>query len=251
MLDNNKFVSCSVDKTMKIWNLLTGECLKTLKCEAVFRIETLPNNRVLSSSLDGSIKVWCLDSSKENLEDDNEVIIENSCDTEDKHIGGITMMPNDQLLSCSGFTIKQWDLNTRTRLKTLVGHTDRVISVDVLPGGRAFSCSQDKTIKIWNLETGECLHTLEGHTGPVNCVLVLSANRLASGSNDKSIKIWDLLSNSCTKTLIGHHKGILELAKITNEAIASCSTDGIKVWNLDTGNCIQTKKGCFSCLLFI
>ena len=51
---SNKLISASADSTIKIWNLATGECLKTLEghTNSVLRILLIPNNKLISSSDD-------------------------------------------------------------------------------------------------------------------------------------------------------------------------------------------------------
>ena len=53
-------VSCSEDKSIKIWDKATGDCIKTLlgHSDAVFSIAILSNNRIVSCSLDKSIRIW-------------------------------------------------------------------------------------------------------------------------------------------------------------------------------------------------
>jgi WD40 repeat protein len=58
-------------------------------------------------------------------------------------------------------TIKLWDFRTNKCIKTLKGHTNRVVSVAFTPDDKFLvSGSYDETIKIWNIETGECIKTL-------------------------------------------------------------------------------------------
>ena len=47
-ITNEKILSASADKTIKIWNIETEECLKTLKSHTglVYWIEILPNDRI-------------------------------------------------------------------------------------------------------------------------------------------------------------------------------------------------------------
>jgi WD40 repeat protein len=62
-ISNEKIASCSFDKTIKIWNMITGECLRTIEAHSNFvrfMIE-LPNNKIISCSDDKKIKVWDTD----------------------------------------------------------------------------------------------------------------------------------------------------------------------------------------------
>ena len=54
----------------------------------------------------------------------------------------------------------------------------------------------------------ECIQTLLGHSNIVICVRVLSVNKLASGSRDNTIKIWDLVTGQCLQTIEEHEKSV-------------------------------------------
>ena len=58
-------------------------------------------------------------------------------------------------------TIKIWDVRTGELIKTLKGHTNRVVSVAFTPDDNFLvSGCYDETIKIWDIKTGECIKTL-------------------------------------------------------------------------------------------
>ncbi|MHC1590710.1 MAG: WD40 repeat domain-containing protein, partial [Candidatus Helarchaeales archaeon] len=70
-------------------------------------------------------------------------------------------------------TIKIWDVETGSCLRTLFGHSDAIISVAVTRDGkRIVSGSADKTIKVWDLISGNLLMTLEGHSDNVTGVVL-------------------------------------------------------------------------------
>ena len=99
-------------------------------------------------------------------------------------------------------TLKVWDLETGSELRTLAGHTAWVRGVAVTADGRrAVSASDDKTLKVWDLETGSELRTLAGHTAGVMGVAVTADGRRAvSASDDQTLKVWDLESGSLEAT---------------------------------------------------
>ena len=235
-LTDNKIASCSKN-SIKINNLINGKCLKTLigHTNDVVGLEKLSHRRLVSCSADRSIRIWNIETG-ECLK-----VIEDALDLADKDVGGIKLLPNEQLLSCSGKTIKLWDLNSSMRLQTLIGHENEISSVDVLSDGRVVSISDDSTVKIWNLSTGECLQTLRGHSDAVYCLKVLQDDTIITGSSDRTLKLWDLTSNSCIKTLNGHVDSIFQITTMSNNQVVSCARDGtIKVWDLLEGKCIKT-----------
>jgi WD40 repeat protein len=93
-------------------------------------------------------------------------------------------------------TLKIWDTETGSEVRTLTGHTDSVYAVDLAPDGlTAISASRDNTLKIWDTETGSEARTLTGHTDSVNAVDLAPDGKTAiSASRDNTLKIWDLLS---------------------------------------------------------
>ncbi len=72
-------------------------------------------------------------------------------------------------------TLKVWDLDDWTAIKTLKGHKRAVRGLAVTPDGRrAVSASEDYTLKVWDLEKLTELRTLEGHSDWVNGVAIIS-----------------------------------------------------------------------------
>jgi WD40 repeat protein len=47
-------------------------------------------------------------------------------------------------------TIRVWDVSKGITLKTLTGHTERVLSLVVLPDGSLTSGSYDGSIRVWD-----------------------------------------------------------------------------------------------------
>jgi F-box and WD-40 domain protein MET30 len=83
----------------------------------------------------------------------------------------LTVLSNNRLASGSyDTTIKIWDLNTFTCIRTLNEHTDWIRCLKTLSNSRLASGSTDKSIKIWNLDDYSLINTLEGHTRHVKCL---------------------------------------------------------------------------------
>lgn len=68
-------------------------------------------------------------------------------------------------------------------------------------------------------------------------------NILATGSYDTTIKIWDINTGECLRTLRGHTSGIRALQFDDTKLISGSMDEKIKVWNWRTGECKSTYEG--------
>jgi len=252
--DNKFIISGSYDKTIKIWDVQTGECLKILKGHNG-RIESIAissdNKFIVSGSGDGTIKIWdvktgrCLKTLKLHP------IIYINFEEMRFYLNKPIAISSDNQFIISGSsteTIKIWDVQTGECLKTLEGNNDVYIFSVTISSDNKFivSGSGDKTIKIWDVQTGECLKILKGHKDWVSSVVISSDNKfIISGSYDKTIKIWDVQTRECLKTLEGHKDFIYSIAiSSDNKFIVSGSGDKtIKIWDVQTGECLKTLEG--------
>ena len=103
-------------------------------------------------------------------------------------------------------TIQLWDINTRKHLKTLTGHEEGVTAVVYSPDGTTLvSGSQDGTIRLWNVNTGDHIKTIEEAGHVTSLVYSPDGSILASGTEDNNvIKIWDAQTGQCLQTFTGH-----------------------------------------------
>ncbi len=103
-----------------------------------------------------------------------------------------------QVLSASAdTTIKLWDLENGSLIRTISGHGGSVNAIRVatlwcIPC--LVSGSADMSIKIWNRD-GKLLKTIQGHEGSVTCLDSIdtgfSRTIIVSGSADGTVRFWD------------------------------------------------------------
>ena len=67
--------------------------------------------------------------------------------------------------------------------------------------------------------------SLTGHRNTVRAVAVVDAQRVVSGSDDNTLKLWDLESGRCVQTLTGHSGTVDAVAVVDAQRVLSGSDD--------------------------
>ncbi|HEY9599911.1 MAG TPA: WD40 repeat domain-containing protein, partial [Cyanophyceae cyanobacterium] len=194
--DGQIIASGSEDNTIKVWNLLTRECLATLEgheagVKAV--IISADGQLLVSGSADHAIKLWQL---PDNI---NEPICPDPIYTLTGHtdwVKCLALSPDGKVLASGSQdkTIKLWQLETAELKTTFVGHWGEVNGIAISPNGQMLtSCSWDETIRLWHLGTGKQLHSLSGHQGAIACFAISPDGQpLVSSSWDHTIRVWGM-----------------------------------------------------------
>jgi len=239
--DGKTLVSVSRDNTIKLWNVETGEEIRTLKGHyGVQSVNFSPDGKTLvSGSWDNTIKLW-------NVETGEEI---RTLKGHNGPVNSVNFSPDGKtLVSGSGDkTIKLWNVETGQEIRTLKGHDNSVISVNFSPDGKTLvSGSGDKTIKLWNVETGQEIRTLKGHDNSVISVnFSPDGKTLVSGSDDKTIKLWNVKTGKEIRTLKGHdiYFRSVNFSPDGKTLVSGSGDKTIKLWNVETGQEIRTLKG--------
>ncbi|MBD2522422.1 serine/threonine-protein kinase [Nostoc sp. FACHB-133] len=243
--DGTTLGSASDDKTIKLWNLSSGEEIHTLEGHStwIWTIAFSPDSKTLASgSADKTIKLWNVETGKlvRTLEGNTDGVTSVAFSPDGKTLASGT--------ASKDIKIKLWNLETGKLIRTLDGHTDGVSSVAFSPDGKTLaSGSWDKTIKLWNLNTGKEIRTLKGNAESILSVAFAPDGvTLASGSKDKTIKLWNLNTGKEIRTLKGHKDKVNSVAFLPSGTqngltlVSGSSDKTIKLWNPLTGKEIRT-----------
>jgi len=209
VLNDGTIVSGAMDKSIKVWSGTNlGTCVKTLADahgSSVLALVALPDtNGFISGSADKTIKVW------------NDV---------------------ETLVSESG------EESGAKPSQTLIGHSDTVRGLAIMPGVGFLSASHDCTARLWS-RGGETAAIFAGHAALVYSVASIrvgSGSFVVTGSEDNTCKLWNPADGSCVQTLA--HPGCVWAVSGglgdsgNNEGCAdvvTCCADGVaRVWTRD------------------
>lgn len=174
------------------------------------------------------------------------------------------------LCASADSTVQIHSIIDGTQLSSLVGHTDRVISLAVSnpfmyadkasPGGSAkatlktlvASGSRDEQLRIWDMDTGRCLHAIHAHKSPIWAVAIAVRPDgdvvVVTTSGDGGMRSWNGKTGKKINNFKGHTDKILSVF-IMNPlgevplVLSAGSDKKIRVWELQTGAHIRMLEG--------
>jgi WD40 repeat protein len=239
--DGNFAFTASDDKTLSLWKIQDGSCLKTLigHEDGVNTVAVSGDGLVASGSSDGSLRLWkartgeCLGVLNGHTSEVNSAVFS----------------PDARLLlsASNDHSIRVWDVVARRCVKVLKGHTHYVRKALFNPDtSQVISVGWDKIVRIWHLASGDCTAELAGHSEVIDGLALSPDGRFAATSGmDHTIRIWDLRSGQTARVISGITRRVENLVYSPDGLfLFSGEDDGtIRAWHVFDGRCVLAIKG--------
>jgi WD40 repeat protein len=260
-------VSGSADRTLRRWEVSTGQCLRPLEGHrgAVTSVCCgRDGGLVLSGDTEGTLRLWeaatgrCL----------------RTFEGHDDMVTSVALAPDERLALSGGVdgTVRLWDTAHGRCLYAVTAHPDPVHAVTLSPDGRhALSGSAQFLVrhgserlfttgefKLWEVASGHCLHAFGGHGDAVTAAgfgadgrMVVSGGgqsafepRTGRCSQSGQVHLWEVASGRRLATCAGHAGAVTAVCLSGDgQYLLSGSTDRtLRLWEAG-GACLRTFSG--------
>ncbi len=249
--DGKILASGSWDYTIRLWNVNTGELLKTLigHENCVSSVAFSPDGKILASgSWDHSIRIWDVDTG-------NHIHTPVRKDTGVAHwdrVRSVAFSPDGQILVVGSHdkSISLWDTNTWQNLNGRTEPQDKITSVKFSPDGQYVACgSLDDNVYLWDTKGQNntniwTLHKKLKHRNGIAGIAFNPDGKILATGAGKTIRLWNPNTGQLLNTLAGHTHSVNHLAfSRDGQTLASGSSGyqkNIILWDVKTGQLLST-----------
>ncbi|KAF8839731.1 WD40 repeat-like protein [Paxillus ammoniavirescens] len=238
-----RVVTCSGDKTVRIWNVEKGEQEGTSMVHEGWVLGlavTRDGKKILSGGEDKRIRVWDVET--------HEPIEEWASQT--SSIWCIALSPDDQLTASGGndgeIVIRKMKDGGEVKHSIHASTGSSVSALSFSPNGEKLACAVNNfmgkiyVIQLYDVESGELvLGPITAHEHWVHWILwSLDGGQLFSASDDHTIRCWDHEMADIGEPWTGHARGVYSLSLSPDGTkIASASRDKtVRFWDTRSGN---------------
>ncbi|MFM8274400.1 MAG: hypothetical protein ACKODX_19010 [Gemmata sp.] len=168
-------------------------------------------NRLATVGGDGALRVWSAGAAGAlvPLAKFDGQAVPNST-TGSAPLSTVAFSPDGRFVAAGGAdaVVRVWDVQTKSEVRGLRGHTDWVTSVAFGPDGRflaSVAAEKDNALRVFELPPLDSGSAAGGHLLAVNAVAVSPNGKLvATAGTDQTIKVWDVATGKEVATLVGN-----------------------------------------------
>ncbi|KAF2145642.1 uncharacterized protein K452DRAFT_349126 [Aplosporella prunicola CBS 121167] len=234
---NQWFASGAGDRTIKIWDLASGNLKLTLTghISTVRGLAVSPRHPYLfSCGEDKKVKCWDLET--------NKVIRDYH-----GHLSGVytlSLHPTLDVLVTGGRdgVARVWDMRTRSNIHVLSGHKGTVCDVQCQEADpQVISASLDSTVRMWDLAAGKTMGVLTHHKKGVRALTTHPTEFTFASGSSGSIKQWKCPEGAFMQNFDGHNAIINTLSVNEDNVLFSGGDNGsVSFWDWKTGHRFQS-----------
>ena len=257
---DDRMLASACNGSLKIWNVRTQSCIRTLDCGYALCATFLPGDKiVIVGNRNGELEIFDIASST-------------LIDTLKAHEGPVWALhvhPDGRSMATGSadksakffnFEVVQEEIpgTKRSTPRFKLAHTrtlkvaDDILSLRFSPDSRLLALSLlDNTVKVFFVDSLKLFLNLYGHKLPVLSMDISYDSKLVvTCSADKNVRLWGLDFGDCHKAFFAHQDSIMQVAFVPHNQdgnghhFFSASKDNIiKYWDGDKFEQIQKLEG--------
>lgn len=257
---DDRMLASASNGALKIWNVRTSSCLRSLECGYALCASFLPGDKiVVVGNRNGELELFDISSSS-LLE--RERVHDGPIWTLHVHPDGRSIATGsaDKSVKFFDFEVTQEEIpgtrRTAPRFRLVHKRTlkvsDDILSLRFSPDSRLIALALlDNTVKVFYVDSLKLFLSLYGHKLPVlDMDISHDSKMIVTCSADKNVRLWGLDFGDCHKALFAHQDSIIKVAFVPQNQdgngrhFFSASKDRlVKYWDGDKFEQIQKLGG--------
>jgi hypothetical protein len=242
--DGRHVVSGSDDRTLRLWELATGQPVgapwKGHGGEILSVAFSPDGQHVVSGSDDRTLRLWEMASGQP---------VGAPWEGHSAYFRSVAFSPDGRhvVSGDNDGTLRLWQVATGQPVGApWEGHSREVLSVAFSPDGHhVLSGSADRTLRLWEVATGHPVSApWEGHSRLIRSIAFSPDGRyVVSGSNDRNLHLWEVATGQpIGAPWGGHRRDVLSVAfSPDGRYVMSGSADRtLRLWEVATGQPVGT-----------
>ena len=202
--DGTTIASGSRDKTVRLWDVETGELRHTFTghTDGVYSVAFSPDGTTIASgSRDKTVRLWDVEIGE----------LRHTFTGHTDSVYSVAFSPDGTTIASRSAddTVRLWEAASEELRYSLTGYTRGGYSdVAFSPDGNTIASWGGFSVHLWDALTGELRHSLTGHTGSVTSVAFSpDSTTIVSGSADKTVRLWDATTGQLRHTTSRYIEG--------------------------------------------
>src|SRR5215510_9145962 len=258
VLDGRRILSCSHDKTIRLWDAETGAELRRFEGHEgpVLSLVQIDGTRVASGSKDKTLRIW-------NVENGQEL---RCIVCHDGAVTRLTVLDGRIIMDNEDNTIRFWDAETGHELRRFVADNvgqdvrgpewlmavvgfERGATSIAVDHHQLIAGFSDKSLRLWDLEKSEAPPQLvdgKDSRAPIMSLAILDGRRFLSGGSDFGVlRLWDRETARELRKFEGVRFWALSLATLDSRrlVVATAGFCEVEIWDVESGEKLRNFGG--------